>query len=76
VSAAGLATYGIRQRTRRTQAGEGPRARETVDRGAAASQPMALFSEPEMGDFPIAVGQATDRIRGEPRLTVEGADNW
>lgn len=37
---------------------------ETPGRGAAVSEPMPWFSEPETGRFAIAVEQATDRIRG------------
>jgi hypothetical protein len=47
---------------------------ETVDRGAAVSQPMALFSEPEMGDFRSQWGKLQAGFVDEPRRTVEGAD--
>ena len=52
------ASYGIAQKPP-----DGPKLvkgqeAETVDRGAAVSQPMALFSETEMGDFRSRWGKA------------------
>jgi hypothetical protein len=72
--AAGLATYGIPPKEP-----EGPKLvkgqeAETVDRGAAVSEPMALFSEPEMGDFRSQWGKLQTGFVDEPRRTVEGAD--
>jgi hypothetical protein len=71
---AGLATYGIPPKEP-----EGPKLvkgqeAEMVDRGAAVSQPMALFSEPEMGDFRSQWGKLQIGFVDEPRRTVEGAD--
>jgi hypothetical protein len=37
---------------------------ETLDRGAAISKPMALFLEPEMGDFRSQWSKLQIRIRG------------
>jgi hypothetical protein len=47
---------------------------ETLDRGAALSEPLALFSEPEMGDFRSQWGKLQTGFVDEPRRTVEGAD--
>ena len=46
---------------------------ETLD-GAAASQPMPLFSEPEMGDFRSQWSKLQSGFVDEPRRTVEDAD--
>jgi hypothetical protein len=72
--AAGLATDGIPPKEP-----EGPKLvkgqeAETVDRRAAVSEPMALFSEPEMGDFRSQWGKLQTGFVDEPRRTVEGAD--
>ena len=37
---------------------------ETLDKAVAVSEPMPLFSESEMGRFPIAMEQGTDWFRG------------
>ena len=47
---------------------------ETLDREAAVSEPMALFSEPEMGDFRSQWSKLQTGFVDEPRRTVEGAD--
>ena len=72
--AAGLTTYGIPPKEP-----EGPKLvkgqeAETVDRGAAVSEPMALFSEPEMGDFRSQWSKLQTGFVDEPRRTVEDAD--
>ena len=46
---------------------------ETLDRGAAVSEPMALFSEPEMGDFRSQWGKLQTGFVDEPRRTVVAA---
>jgi len=71
---AGLATYGIPPKQP-----EGPKLvkgqeAETLDREAAVSEPMALFSEPEMGDFRSQWSKLQTGFVDEPRRTVEGAD--
>jgi hypothetical protein len=72
--AAALSTYGIPPKQP-----EGPKLvkgqeAETLDRGAALSEPLALFSEPEMGDFRSQWGKLQTGFVDEPRGTVEGAD--
>ena len=47
---------------------------ETLDRGSAASEPMPLFSEPEMGDFRSQWSKLQTGFVDEPRRTVEDAD--
>jgi hypothetical protein len=47
---------------------------ETLDRAAAASEPMPLFSESEMGDFRSQWSKIQTGFVDEPRRTVEGAD--
>jgi hypothetical protein len=71
---AGLATYGIPPKQP-----EGPKLvkgqeAETLDREVAVSEPMALFSEPEMGDFRSQWSKLQTGFVDEPRRTVEGAD--
>ena len=46
----------------------------TLDRAPAISQPMPLFSEPEMGDFRSQWSKIQTGFVDEPRRTVEGAD--
>jgi hypothetical protein len=46
----------------------------TVDRAAAISAPMPLFSESEMGDFRAQWSKLQTGFVDEPRRTVEGAD--
>jgi hypothetical protein len=47
---------------------------KTLDRGSAASEPMPLFSEPEMGDFRSQWSKLQTGFVDEPRRTVEDAD--
>jgi hypothetical protein len=47
---------------------------ETLDKGAAVSEPMPLFSESEMGDFRSQWGHIRTGFVDEPRRTVEDAD--
>ena len=47
---------------------------EILDRGAAVSEPMALFSELEMGDFRSQWSKVQTGFVDEPRRTVEDAD--
>jgi hypothetical protein len=47
---------------------------ETRDRGAAASEPMPLFSEREMADFRSQWSKVQTGFVDEPRRTVEDAD--
>ena len=69
-----LASYGIPPKQP-----EGPKLvkgqePETLDRGAAVSEPMPLFSEPEMGDFRSQWSKLQTGFVDEPRRTVEDAD--
>ena len=47
---------------------------ETLGRAAAVSEPMPLFSEPEMGDFRSQWSKLQTGFVDEPRRTVEDAD--
>jgi|SRR3984893_8564528 hypothetical protein len=47
---------------------------ETLDRAAAVSEPMPLFSEAEMGDFRSQWSNLQTGFVDEPRRTVEDAD--
>ena len=47
---------------------------ETLDRAAAVSEPMPLFSESEMGDFRSQWSKLQTGFVDEPRRTVEDAD--
>jgi hypothetical protein len=47
---------------------------ETLDKAAAVSEPMPLFSESEMGDFRSQWSKLQTGFVDEPRRTVEGAD--
>jgi len=47
---------------------------ETLDRAPAVSEPMALFSEPEMGAFRSQWSKLQTGFVDEPRRTVEDAD--
>ena len=47
---------------------------ETLGKGAAVSEPMPLFSEPEMGDFRSQWSKVQTGFVDEPRRTVEDAD--
>ena len=46
----------------------------TLDRAAAISEPMPLFSEPEMADFRSQWSKIQTGFVDEPRRTVEDAD--
>jgi hypothetical protein len=47
---------------------------ETLGRGAAVSEPMPLFSEPEMAEFRSQWSKVQTGFVDEPRHTVEDAD--
>jgi hypothetical protein len=47
---------------------------EALAKTAADSEPMPLFSEPEMGDFRSQWSKLQTGFVDEPRRTVEGAD--
>jgi hypothetical protein len=47
---------------------------ETLDKAVAASEPMPLFSESEMGDFRSQWSKIQTAFVDAPRRTVEGAD--
>jgi hypothetical protein len=47
---------------------------ETLGRGTAVSEPMPLFSEPEMGDFRSQRSKLQTGFVDESRRTVEDAD--
>ena len=47
---------------------------ETLDRVAAVSEPLPLFSESEMGDFRSQWSSLQTGFVDEPRRTVEDAD--
>jgi hypothetical protein len=69
-----LASYGIP-----LEQTEGPKLvkgqePETLDRAAAVSEPMPLFSESELGDFRSQWGKVQTGFVDEPRRTVEDAD--
>jgi hypothetical protein len=69
-----LASYGILQ-----EQPDGPKLvkghePETLDRAAAVSGPMPLFSESETGDFRSQWSNLQVRFVDEPRPTVEAAD--
>jgi hypothetical protein len=74
LTTADLASYGIVQKQP-----DGPKLvkhqePETLDRPAAVSEPMPLFSESEMGDFRSRWSTIQTGFVDEPRRTVEGAD--
>jgi hypothetical protein len=74
LTTADLATYGIPSKQP-----EGPKLvkgqeSETLDKAVAVSQPMPLFSEPEMGEFRSQWGKIQTGFVDEPRQTVEDAD--
>jgi len=74
MSTAELASYGIPAKQP-----EGPKLVKgqepgALDRGTAVSEPLPLFSEPEMGDFRMQWSNLQTGFVDEPRRTVEGAD--
>jgi len=73
-TAADVASYGVAQKQ-----AEGPKLRKgqepnTLDRVAAGSEPMPLFSESEMADFRSQWSKVQTGFVDEPRRTVEEAD--
>ena len=69
-----LASYGIPEKQL-----EGPKLvkgpePETLDKAAAVSEPMPLFSESEMEDFRSQWSKVQTGFVDEPRRTVEDAD--
>jgi len=74
LTTAELAGYGVAQKQP-----EGPKLvkdqePETLDKAAAVSKPMPLFSESEMGDFRSQWSKVQAGFVDEPRRTVEEAD--
>jgi|SRR5579859_1051504 len=74
LTTAELASYGIPEKQP-----EGPKLvkspeRETLDKAAAVSKPMPLFTESEMGDFRSQWSKVQTGFVDEPRRTVEDAD--
>jgi hypothetical protein len=74
LTTADLASYGIPPKQP-----EGPKLvkgqeAETLDKAAAVSKPMPLFSESEMGDFRAQWSKVQTGFVDEPRRTVEEAD--
>jgi hypothetical protein len=74
LTTAELASYGIVQKQP-----DGPKLvkrqePETLDRAAAVSEPMPLFSESEMADFRSQWSTIQTGFVDDPRRTVEGAD--
>jgi hypothetical protein len=71
---AGLASYGVPAKEPdgpKLVKGQEP---ETLDKAAAVSKPMPLFSESEMGDFRSQWSKVQTGFVDEPRRTVEDAD--
>ena len=74
LTTADLASYGIPPKQPdgpKLVKGQEP---ETLDRAAAVSEPMPLFSESEMGDFRSQWSKVQTGFVDEPRRTVEDAD--
>jgi hypothetical protein len=74
LTTAELASYGIPEKQP-----EGPKLvkgpePETLDKAAAVSEPMPLFTESEMGDFRSQWSKVQTGFVDEPRRTVEDAD--
>ena len=74
LTTAELASYGVAQKQP-----EGPKLvkgqePETLDKAAAVSEPMPLFSESEMGDFRSQWSKVQTGFVDAPRRTVEEAD--
>ena len=77
LTTAELASYGIppKQPDGPTLVkGTEPKTPETLDKAAAVSKPMPLFSESEMGDFRSQWSKVQTGFVDEPRRTVEEAD--
>ena len=74
LTTADLASYGISQKEPdgpKLVKGQEP---ESLDKAAAVSKPMPLFSESEMEDFRSQWSKAQTGFVDEPRRTVEEAD--
>jgi hypothetical protein len=74
LTTAELATYGIPPKQPdgpQLVKGQEPK---TLDRAAAVSEPMPLFSESEMGDFRSQWSNLQTGFVDQPRRTVEDAD--
>jgi hypothetical protein len=74
LTTAELASYGVAQKQPdgpKLVKGQEP---ETPDKAAAASKPMPLFSESEMGDFRSQWSKVQTGFVDEPRRTDEEAD--
>ena len=74
-----LPTAEVAKRRHSVKAPEGPKLvkvqePEALDRAAAVSEPMPLFSESEMGDFRSQWSKIQTGFVDEPRRTVEDAD--
>ena len=74
LTTAELASFGVAQKQP-----DGPKLvksqePETLDKAAAVSKPMPLFSESEMGDFRSQWNKVQTGFVDEPRRTVEEAD--
>ena len=74
LTTADLASYGISR-----EEPDGPKLvkgqeTETLDKAAAVSKPMPLFSESEMGDFRSRWSELQTGFVDQPRRTVEEAD--
>jgi hypothetical protein len=74
LTTADLASYGVAQKQP-----EGPKLvkgqePKTLDRAAAVSEPMPLFSESEMADFRSQWSRVQTGFVDEPRQTVADAD--
>jgi hypothetical protein len=74
LTTAGLASYGVPAKEPdrpKLVKGQEPK---TLDKAAAVSKPMPLFSESEMGDFRSQWSKVQTGFVDEPRRTVEDAD--
>ena len=76
LTTADLASYGITAKHPdgpKLVKGQEP---ETLDRVAAVSEPMPLFSESEMGEFRSRWSKIQTAFVDEPRRTVETQTSW
>ena len=69
-----LAGYGVEQKLPAGPKLVKGQEAETLDKAAAVSKAMPLFSESEMGDFRSQWSKIQTGFVDEPRRTVEGAD--
>jgi hypothetical protein len=74
LTTAELASYGIPPKQPDRPKLEKSQEPETLDRAAAVSEPMPLFSESELGDFRAQWSNLQTGFVDEPRRTVEVAD--